>query len=152
MSQINHTALFLLILSASIAGCKTPINNVSKREEAIKEIKETEESFAALSLKEGVKNAFAAYSDDSASIRSNDSLITGKAAIEKYYAQPFFKSVSLQWQPDFVDASESGELGYTYGHYTFTLRDGKGKKKVTKGIFHSVWKKKNGKWKFVWDS
>ncbi len=127
-------------------------DSASKQAKAIKEIREAEESFAAMSQKEGIKKAFAAFCDDSAHIRSEDSLISGRKAIEKYYAQPFFKSVSLKWKPDFIDASSSGDLGYTFGRYTFTVTNTKGKKTESKGIFHSVWKKKNGEWKVVWDN
>ncbi len=137
-----------------MVACNGPLRQpaTSQRESAIKEIRKAEEDFAALCAKEGVRKAFAAYSDDSAHIRSNDSLISGKHAIEQYYGQPFFKNVSLQWKPDFVDAGESGDLGYTYGHYTFTMTDNKGKKTESQGIFHTVWRKRNGIWKFVWDS
>ena len=58
----------------------------------------------------------------------------------------------LVWKPDYVDVSESGDLAYTYGKYTFTSRDSTGRKVVSKGIFHTVWKRQeDGSWKFVWD-
>lgn len=44
------------------------------------------------------------------------------------------------------------DLGYTYGHYTYTTVDSTGKRIIYKGIFHSVWKKRDGVWKFVWDN
>ena len=65
-----------------------------------------------------------------------------------YEKQP--SGVDLQWSPEFADVS--GNLGYTYGPFTFSLKDSTGKVNEVKGIFHTVWKKqKDGRWKFVWD-
>ena len=151
MRQPKLIVLILLFFVLVFCRCKQTMV-ASKRENAIQEITKAEDDFAKLCAKEGLQKGFAAYADDSANIRSNDSLISGKQAIEDYYGQPFFKNVSLQWKPDFTDASESGEMGYTFGHYTFKLTNNNSKKKESKGIFHTVWKKKNGVWRFVWDS
>ncbi len=149
MKQSVYLIFFLLVLAT---GCTDKSISQNERKEAIQEISEAEKKFAGLCIKKGVEKAFAFYADDSARIRSADSLISGKKAIQKYYAQPFFKKVTLQWSPDFVDAAASGDIGYTFGRYTLIITDRKGKKNITKGIFHTVWKKKNGAWKFVWDS
>lgn len=135
-----------------IGSCTSENGSSTKRQQAISDIRTAERDFAALCLKSGVKKAYLAYSADSANILSADSLVSGKAAIGKYYGQPFFTQVTLQWIPDFVDASESGDLGYTYGHYTFVVKRGKAGKSESHGVFHTVWKKINGEWKFVWDS
>ena len=58
----------------------------------------------------------------------------------------------LKWKPDFVDVAASGDLGYTYGHYTYSYIDSTGKAAEDKGIFHTVWKRQpDGNWRFVWD-
>ena len=62
------------------------------------------------------------------------------------------ENVQLTWKADFVDVSASGDLGYTYGEYTYTYKDEAGNTLSEKGIFHTVWKRqKNGDWRFVWD-
>lgn len=79
-------------------------------------------------------------------------VIHGKDSIKNFYAAPRFKEVVLQWKPDYVEVSASADLGYTYGKYTYSAPDSSGKKTVSKGIFHTVWKKQaNGEWRFVWD-
>ena len=51
-----------------------------------------------------------------------------------------------------MDVSESGDLAYTYGKYTFSAFDSNAKKIEAKGIFHTVWKRQeDGSWKFVYD-
>jgi ketosteroid isomerase-like protein len=78
--------------------------------------------------------------------------VKSKDGIRNYYELRKVDNNKLEWTADFVDAASSGDLGYTYGHYTYTKTDSTGKPSVYKGIFHSVWKKqKDGKWKFVWD-
>ena len=43
-------------------------------------------------------------------------------------------------------------MAYTYGEYEFTSLDTLGKSKVSKGIFHTVWKRQgDGTWKYVYD-
>jgi ketosteroid isomerase-like protein len=121
-------------------------------ENAKKEIMDTEQRFAQLCKKEGVEAAFVTYAADDAVIHRNDKILKGKVEIKAFYTNRFKKGSSLDWVPDFVDVSASCDLGYTYGHYTFTSVDSTGKTKESKGIFHTVWKKqKSGEWRFVWD-
>ena len=59
---------------------------------------------------------------------------------------------NLSWKPDFVDVSASGDLGYTYGHFTYSYTDSTGTIMESSGVFHTVWKRQaDGSWLFVWD-
>ena len=53
----------------------------------------------------------------------------------------------ISWQPTGGDVSRAGDLGYTYG--TFEVTDDA--KKVTKGSYVRIWKKRNGMWRIVMD-
>jgi ketosteroid isomerase-like protein len=56
----------------------------------------------------------------------------------------------LSWKPAFEMIAESGELGYTYGYYTRTI---KATGVVSRGTYVTIWKKqKDGSWKFVLDT
>ena len=147
MKQISMVILSILI-GQLFTACSVR-NRAS--EEAKEEILSAEKDFAALCAKEGIKKAFTTYADDDAVILLGDSLLKGKAEIRSHYSAPRFKNDTLEGKPDFADASASVEMGYTYGHYVHTSLDAKGEKKEHKGIFHTVWKKRNGTWKFVWD-
>ncbi|MFC2138829.1 YybH family protein, partial [Bacteroidota bacterium] len=60
--------------------------------------------------------------------------------------------VKLEWKPDYIDVSTSGDLGYTFGKFTFSAKDTTGKLIESEGIFHTVWKRQeDGSWKYVWD-
>ena len=114
------------------------------------EILDTELAFAKLAHEEGIHHAFIAFADDDAVLMRNDELVIGKPAIGQFLKSQTSKG--LDWTPDFVDVSASGDLGYTYGHYTFSYTDEEGVVQESTGIFHSVWKRQaDGTWKFVWD-
>jgi ketosteroid isomerase-like protein len=107
-----------------------------------------------MAQKEGIPEAFLAYSAEDVVLLRNNTLIIGKEALKESYSNSESETgkVSLTWKPDFVDVASSGDLGYTYGKYVYTTTDSIGNKNVVEGIFHTVWKKQpDGKWKFVWD-
>ena len=91
--------------------------NPAKHEDSIKkwknEILNTEKEFEASALTEGIPTAFLTYAADNAVLQRNDTLIIGKESIRIHY-QDWPANVTLTWNPDFVDVSSSGDLGYTY--------------------------------------
>lgn len=123
------------------------------KEQTKKEIFDTEKAFEKMAADSGIAKAFYFYADEEAIIkRENDTLISGKTNIGKYYNKTDDKNTKVNWTPDFVDVSESGDLAYTYGKYTWQIKDTQGKITKYQGIFHTVWKKQSdGTWKYVWD-
>ncbi|MCL9806709.1 hypothetical protein NAT51_14340 [Flavobacterium amniphilum] len=117
------------------------------------EIRKTEQDFNDSTSKDGIANAFYTFASEDAVIkRENDTLIKGKKAIKVYYSNPKFAKATVTWKPDFIDVSEDGTMGYTYGKYVWTATDSIGNKKEFKGVFHTVWSKQSdGSWKYVWD-
>ena len=116
------------------------------------EILKTEHDFEQMVARKGVAEAFSFYVSDSGVINAGDKLFHGKEAVRKHYESWKYKDVKLTWSPDYVDVANSGDLGYTYGKYTFSFRDSTGKENVSHGVFHTVWKRQpDGSWKFVWD-
>lgn len=143
----------ILLIFILFFSCNTS-HKESEIEQWKNEILETELSFAKMLKKEGVAKAFLFFAAEDAVLMRNDSLIIGKTAIKKMYTLNLSLSddVSLTWKADFVDVAASGELGYTYGKYVYTVTDSLGNTNTAEGIFHTVWKRqKEGIWKFVWD-
>lgn len=100
---------------------------------------------------EGVEKAFLNFAADSAVILRKGQLLKGKEAIHIQY-KSFPHDAKLEWTPVFADVSASGDLGYTYGKYTYTSTDSLGISTQSRGIFHTVWKRQlDGQWRFVWD-
>lgn len=139
--------LALLFLSA----CNPA--TLPEKEIARKQIAAAEKEFEQLAGTKGIAEAFAFFADSMAVIkRGNDSLVKGKEGIRKFYSAGYFQQASVKWSPDFIDASEDGKMGYTYGRYQWTSTDSKGVAVSSTGVFHTVWKKQaDGSWKYVWD-
>jgi len=144
--------LICLILSLLfIISCQTKTSDL--KEKAKQEIAQAEKDFEKMTAEKGIKEAFTFYADSNVVVKGqNDSLIKGKDGISNFYGLPSFKNVSLKWSPDFIDVSEDGTLGYTFGKYVWQSKDSTGKLNEFKGVFHTVWKKQSdGSWKYVWD-
>jgi len=140
--QIITLSLIFLMLDAC-----------AKNQSALeKEIEETESEFAQMASEKGIPEAFIYFAADNAVILRNNSIIRGKDSIKIWFSQQSYSNISLTWKPDFIDVSESGDLAYTYGKYTYSIIDSTGKERTSSGIFHTVWKKQpDGSWKYVWD-
>ena len=148
MNQITVAAIFLIII---VSACTTGPDEATI-EQWKAEIAEAEAGFAAMAEQEGVASAFLAYAAADAVLMRNNAVVIGKEAIRKRFEDNPPGDGTLSWAPDFVDVSESGDLGYTYGGYVYTTIDSTGQYVESKGVFHTVWKRQSdGSWKFVWD-
>jgi|SRR5512138_264363 ketosteroid isomerase-like protein len=143
------TLFFLMSVIFLQAGC----GQTESREEFKNEIFRTEKAFEKMTAEKGIAEAFYFFADSNAVIkRENDTLISGKESIKIYYQKRNTTNATVNWTPDFIEVSESGDLGYTYGKYTWKIADSIGDTVEHKGVFHTVWKRqKNKEWKYVWD-
>ena len=147
-NQLLTLFILLVFVSCNVDSQKKSTDNWKN------EILKTEQEFNDYAQKEGIPKAFLAFAADDAVLMRNDSLIVGKSAIANFFNQK--KTVSnkdsLVWKPDFVEVAASGDLGYTYGKYTYTTTDSTGNEHIYTGVFHTVWRKQpDGQWRFVWD-
>ncbi len=140
---ISPGLFFILLLFFS---CRQK-NNIQQKKSPY-EIVKADEAFSDLSKKEGMKMAFIEYIDNNGVLLRPDHMpIIGANAID-FLSQSNDSLYQLTWKPSGGDIATSGDLGYTFGIYTLTMKD-----TVMKGTYVSIWKKqKNGKWKFVLDS
>lgn len=143
-------ALYILIIGVVLI---TSCNKKIDKDKVRKEILDTEKAFEKMASEKGVAEAFYYFADENAVIvRGNDSLITGKENIKIYYDKKYLKNTVVNWTPDYIDVSDCGTLGYTYGKYVWKIKNTTGEVVENKGIFHTVWKKqKDNSWKYVWD-
>jgi len=139
---------FYLLITFLLISCQQSIDKTVARNEVYK----AEKEFEKMAAEKGMAEAFYYFADDSATIlRGNDSLITGKENIRHYYTVKSNPDAELSWTPDYIYVSDCGTLAYTYGKYIYSVTDASGNVKENTGIFHTVWKKQNNEWKFVWD-
>jgi ketosteroid isomerase-like protein len=141
-------ATFFLISILLLASCKQTVSI----DTAKNEILQTEKAFEKMASDKGLAEAFYYFADENAVIlRGKDSLIIGKESIRNYYDKNARPNAKIRWTPDFIDISDCGTLGYTYGKYVFSIQDTSGNSIEHTGIFHTVWKKQNNDWRYVWD-
>lgn len=143
--------LTVAISAILLFGCTT-----ASREGDIKKWKDevvaTEKAFNDMAQEKGLVEAFAHFAAEDGVIRRSKKIIQGKEEIRKWYEKDVRPNETLTWAPTFVDVSESGDLAWTYGDFTFTYYDSLGNEKQNQGIFHTVWKRQtDGAWRFVWD-
>jgi hypothetical protein len=138
----------IMILISLLFSCKQTVNIENSKSEIL----QAEKAFEKMASEKGLAEAFYYFADENATIRrGNDSLIFGKENIRHYYDLHADSNVKLSWTPDFVGVSDCGTLGYTYGKYIYSTQDTSGKSIEYIGIFHTVWKKQNNNWRYVWD-
>lgn len=143
------TYIIFLFLFVFFMGCsKRP-----DKESIKKEILNTEKAFEKMTKDKGVAEAFHFFADKNAVIlRGNDSLITGKNNILKFYQESNNTNADVNWKPDFIDVSDCGNLAYSYGKYVWRIKNSDGKINEYKGIYHTIWKRQpDNSWKYVWD-
>ena len=145
-------SVYYIFLTLLLSLACSPKSNEDSIETWKEEITNTERDFAKMAQKEGVPKAFLFYAAEDAVLNRNNKVLKGKEAIRAYFDDQILKEVNLQWKPDFVDVSSSGDLGYTYGNFTFSAKDTSGNPIEAVGVFHTVWQRQaDGNWRFVWD-
>lgn len=134
-------AILFLIISCNKSGIAPDAGVLIK----------ADRDFSAMSEKEGMHKAFLSFfADSGVMLRNNAYPLKGKGSLAELFAQSSDTSFVLIWEPLFEKIAGSGELGYTYGTFTSTM---KATGEVERGTYVTVWEKqKDGNWKFVLDT
>jgi ketosteroid isomerase-like protein len=137
MNKLSYFFSIILVL----AGCSGPDAG---------ELMEVDRKFSAYSEINGMQQAFLEFADDTAVLlQANSMPVVGKRAILRSFNNFSDTGFILTWEPLAGDISSSGDLGYTYGIFTATL---KADSSESKGKYVTIWKKQgDGSWKFVLD-
>jgi ketosteroid isomerase-like protein len=148
MKKVIKLSVFIFLFVGCSPKSKTENLTYTKLE-----IVKTEKDFEKLVAQKGIAEGFYQFADSNAVIkREHDTLIIGKTNIKNYYLHLNLQNTTVTWSPDAVTVSDAGDMASSYGKYAWTTREVSGKTTVSKGIFHTVWKKqKDGSWKYIWD-
>jgi ketosteroid isomerase-like protein len=143
MSKITIAFLLLLVfVSTSMAREQKPL----KGEELLRQL---EANFAADVAKNGHAAFLTYFAEDGVEVVDGGGF-DNKDAMRKQ--PPWPEGTSLTWAPIKAEMSASGDLGYTYGNYIYTVKNKEGKLVANYGKYTSIWKKqKDGQWKVVVD-
>ena len=135
---------------ALAALCLFACTTENKMETYRQELLEADKAFSELSREVGMNKAFETYcAGNGVLLRTGSMPIEGKQAISELLAQSDDSSFELTWEPIHAMAAESGDMGYTYGIYTMSL---KGADKTMKGTYVSIWIREKGEWRWVLDT
>jgi hypothetical protein len=142
----TRTITLLSVAAAMLAGCSQSASDKAKAD-----LIAADKAFSAQSAKVGTLAAFIEVAASDVKVLDQKSL-TGLAAIEAEYKEPEPGS-TLTWEPAFADVSSSGDLGYTWGRYTYLVpRKPKGLgMRVKQGTYVTIWRRESGAWKVVLD-
>jgi len=137
--------VFIIILIAILSCAKKSQNPSSGI------LLKTDSEFSAMSVKDGMFNAFLNYiAEDGVILRNNSFPDKGRETLKNRFAGKSDTSFILSWEPLYEKISESGDLGYTYGIHTTTE---KSTGEISKGTYVTIWlKQPDGSWKFVLDT
>ena len=100
-----------------------------------------------------VEKTLSYWADDATVISAGQPTLKGKQAIrqmvEGSFKDPSFK---ISWEPESVEISKSGDVGYMIEHDNLTVNDSTGNPKTQYYKAVTVWKKQaDGSWKNVVD-
>lgn len=134
--------LILLIVIFNLTFCKSSVKPDKQQ------LLEADRMFSATSVTQGYNLAFIEFAHpDAVLLRQNNMPVVGKEAVKLLFEKADTTGIDFTWEPIAGNIASSGELGYTYGIYTF--------KKDTvseKGTYVSIWKKDSkGNWKYILD-
>lgn len=140
VSRIN-VALLLFLATASFAKPKSaPGSDLLIQLEA---------DFAADVAKHGHAAFITYFAEDGVEVVDGGG-IDSKDDMRKQ--PPWPEGTTLTWTPVKAEMAVSGDLGYTYGNYVYTVKNKEGKLVANYGKYASIWKKqKDGQWKVVVD-
>jgi ketosteroid isomerase-like protein len=140
---MKRSFLFLLVIFVLLSCAeKKPIADPQV-------LKDADIAFSDYSVKHGLQKAFIEFADDSVVLLKPSRMpIVGKMNLIKSYEGKSDSGIVLTWTPVKGIIAESGELGYTYGFWTYVA-----KSDTSRGTYLTVWKKDaNGQWKFIADT
>jgi ketosteroid isomerase-like protein len=142
---MNRTVVALLVIMSITASSATKEKSARGSDLLL----QLEANFAADVAKHGHDAFLAYFADDGVEIVDGGGFDT-KDVMRK--RDPWPEGTTLTWTPVKAEMSASGDLGYTYGNYIYTVKNKDGKVVVNYGKYTSIWKKqKDGQWKVVVD-
>jgi len=122
-----------------------------RSEKEISLLLQTDREFARKSVEVGAAKAFFLYFEEEAiQLPARAEPLFGRDSIFNAMQNVKIDFV-LNWEPQSGGVAQSGDLGWTWGKSTFTIRDKKGEN-VIYGKYLNVWRKQeDGSWKVLID-
>jgi ketosteroid isomerase-like protein len=144
--MIRRLAILGLLLAGVALGCQTRVEGV------VDEVIQADVDFDR-AMADGDLERFAEMVAHDA-VFFGGGITEGRDAVARDWA-PFFEPdapVTLRWRPVHGEVASSGDLGYTWGEFKRTVRDGEGSEAVFTGSYVTVWRRgDDSRWRAVLD-
>jgi ketosteroid isomerase-like protein len=116
------------------------------------ELMQADRDFSSYSIQHGKNAAFLKFAaEDVTFLSENTYPMVGIKQLEDRQAKRSDSTYVLTWEPMYARASQSGDLGYTYG--TWKLKIKADTTKNGEGTYVTFWQRQpNGEWKYVLDT
>jgi ketosteroid isomerase-like protein len=113
---------------------------------------EADLAFSRLCEEKGAATAFYEFlTPDAISLPPGEFPIKGREAIRVHLSAG--PQGVLTWKPAGAELSRSGDLGYTWGAYEFSIAGADGRPQPSYGKYVTIWKKQpDGSWKVALDT
>ena len=105
--------------------------------------------FSALAATEGYIEAYYRYSSDQVLLLPPGT--QSRRGREVIYREDSEEGLlgHLQWFPEDGIVSSSGDMGWTWGRWVFTVEDEQANSQENHGKYLNVWRKIDGQWKLI---
>jgi uncharacterized protein (TIGR02246 family) len=144
------TQIFTLLCVLSLAGCEPKsVDTAAEGEKLMQASREWSKSASA----RDIEKALSYWADDAIVISAGEPELKGKNAIrgmvEGGLKDPNF---NISWEPQSVEISKSGDMGYLLEDAIITMKDSTGNSASQHFRSVTIWKKQaDGSWKNVVD-
>ena len=138
----------LLLVVMAIVGCATAAQASIEEDSLLN----ADRALAALSHRIGFVAAYeTAMAPDARKLDGGSFTIVGRRAILAQMAR-YGKDLKIEWTPREAVVAKGGDLGYTWGYFTASFHDRKGKLVTSYGKYLDVWRRQaNGAWQWIAD-
>jgi ketosteroid isomerase-like protein len=149
MKKKNGFNIMLFVLISNLFVILSCTNIDKKENQGV--LLKTDSEFSAMSEKKGMYAAFLFFvADSGVLLRNNSYPLKGRHKLAELFEKGNDTSFILSWEPLFEKLSVAGDLGYTYGIFSDSV---KSTGEIQRGTYVTIWElQDDGSWKFVLDT
>jgi len=149
MKTSAPVALVVLLPLLAVMAKESVALDLAAEREALLAV---DREFARATAEQGIDGWLSFFAQDATIFPPGAPVVTGLDNIREHYAATGFDPTGLTWQPVAAELSAAGDLGYTYGTWTFQRAVATGEVRSSSGKYLSVWRKdEQGRWRLVAD-
>ena len=141
----------VLCLICACAFALTTHFSFAKSDDDAKTLTALDNDWSKAAVARDVSKVASFYADDASVYPPNEKMVKGRAAAQKLWGEALnTPGYTISWKT--VSAGTDGNLGYTAGTYTESMKAADGKTTNGTGKYLCVWRKgSDGKWKAIHD-